>query len=121
MQALIVQKWLLLQSFRIDYFDIVIYEWHLTGTDELHPEAPMARIASLPESLEGSKRVEVETISLRLPKPLMTAIRAHCAKHADTGAVLGMQPPTISSVIRQLVEERFAEEAGKADAAKRSK
>jgi hypothetical protein len=62
---------------------------------------------------DGPKRAEVETISLRLPKSLMAAIRVHCAKHADSGAVLGMQPPTISSVIRQLVEERFGEDAGK--------
>jgi hypothetical protein len=73
----------------------------------------MARPPSISENPEGPKRVEVETISLRLPKPLMNAIRAHCAKHADSGAVLGMQPPTISSVIRQLVEERFGEEAAK--------
>jgi hypothetical protein len=53
------------------------------------------------------RRAEVETVSLRLPRALMDAIRAHCAKHAESGKVLGMQPPTISSVLRQLVEERF--------------
>lgn len=74
----------------------------------------MARPATNPsDGAEAPRRAEVETISLRLPRPLMNAIRAHCAKHADTGNVLGMQPPTISSVIRQLVEERFGEEAVK--------
>jgi hypothetical protein len=77
--------------------------------------------APLSDASEAPRRAEVETISLRLPRSLMNAIRAHCAKHADTGSILGMQPPTISSVIRQLVEERFGEEAAKLDAGKRQK
>jgi hypothetical protein len=56
---------------------------------------------------ETPRRSEVETISLRLPKHLVDSIREHCANHADNSGVLGMQAPTISSVIRQLVEERF--------------
>ncbi len=57
-------------------------------------------------------RVEVETISLRLPKPLALAIRKHCETHAKTvEGVLGAQPPTISSVIRALIDERFGDEA----------
>lgn len=59
-------------------------------------------------------RVEVETISLRLPKHLALAIRKHCDEHAGAvDGVLGAQAPTISSVIRALIEERFGEAARK--------
>lgn len=59
-------------------------------------------------------RVEVETISLRLPKHLAIAIRQHCEAHAGAvEGVLGAQAPTISSVIRALIEERFGEAARK--------
>jgi len=57
------------------------------------------------------KRSEVETISLRLPKFLSLAIREHCEEHAASASVLGAQPPTISSVIRQLIEQQFGERA----------
>jgi hypothetical protein len=57
------------------------------------------------------KRAEVETISLRLPKYLSMAIRQHCEEHAADASVLGAQPPTISSVIRQLIEQQFGERA----------
>lgn len=60
-----------------------------------------------------SGRVEVETVSIRLPAAPMDAIRAHCAEHANAGKMLGMQPPNVSSVIRQLVEEQFGGDAGK--------
>ena len=78
------------------------------------PRHSSAREPSDPN--QSPRRAEVETISLRLPTPLMNAIRAHCSKHAAAGTVLGMQPPTISSVIRQLVEERFGPDSGKSDA-----
>jgi len=59
-------------------------------------------------------RAEVETISLRLPKHLAMAIRKYCDEHAGSGnGVLGAQAPTISSVIRALIEERFGEAARK--------
>ena len=68
----------------------------------------------MPRQPSAAPRVEVETISLRLPKYLAQAIRQHCETHAGAvEGVLGAQAPTISSVIRALIEERFGDAARK--------
>jgi len=67
----------------------------------------------MPRWSPAHARVEVENVSLRLPKYLAVAIRKYCEQHVRDDDVLGRAPPTVSAVIRQLIEERFGEEARK--------